>query len=321
MSCSKPLPPFNFDVLYYLNRDELERFTIVCRPLKNFIERYFHSKPYRVFSNLRIRGGSYALFHKNVDWHPNRDGYSVQQFLAGQKFIVDKSKVYWADRGFYSFVEMRPYLGPTIRIKNMTIYVGGRFTYNPEHIAEMEFISYLWSSGTIFIQNTYNNYIPLVAIDFQPILSSSTIMKCHQLYMDNAYFSFKDYKALYAVDIIYVTYHFIEIDDPIYNPSYWPQFLEQPGVKPVVSLNCMLREHINNVLDHLSKTFSSAVSPNAFKIAFAEIDPEDGSLTEFRITNNTSGEILELKEGFPPDRHNLEFYKNFHNYILERSSI
>ncbi|KAI1701563.1 hypothetical protein DdX_16038 [Ditylenchus destructor] len=82
MSYSKPLPPFTFDVLYYLNRDQLERFSIVCRPLKNLIERYFHSKPYRVFDQLLIHGGSYALVHNRVRWHPNRDDYSVQQFLG-----------------------------------------------------------------------------------------------------------------------------------------------------------------------------------------------------------------------------------------------
>ncbi|KAI1693459.1 hypothetical protein DdX_20645 [Ditylenchus destructor] len=54
MSCSKPLPPFVCDSLYYLNRDQLERFTIVCLPLKNFIERYLHSKPYRVFDQLKF---------------------------------------------------------------------------------------------------------------------------------------------------------------------------------------------------------------------------------------------------------------------------
>ncbi|KAI1710428.1 hypothetical protein Ddc_13433 [Ditylenchus destructor] len=63
MSCSKPLPPFVCDSLYYLNRNQLERFSIVCRPLKNFIDRYLHTKPYRVFDRLYIRGGSYALIH------------------------------------------------------------------------------------------------------------------------------------------------------------------------------------------------------------------------------------------------------------------
>ncbi|KAI1698639.1 hypothetical protein Ddc_18988 [Ditylenchus destructor] len=86
MSCSKPLPPFTFEVLCYLNRDQLERFSIVCRPLKNFIDRYFHSKPYRVFDRLRIRGGSYVLEHNDVQWHPDRDDYSVQQFLESYYF-------------------------------------------------------------------------------------------------------------------------------------------------------------------------------------------------------------------------------------------
>ncbi|KAI1694251.1 hypothetical protein Ddc_22220 [Ditylenchus destructor] len=84
MSCSKPLPPFVCDLLYFLNRNQLERFSIVCRPLKNFIDRYLHTKPYRVFDCLDIRGGSYALRHNNVRWHPNQDDYSAQQFLGNQ---------------------------------------------------------------------------------------------------------------------------------------------------------------------------------------------------------------------------------------------
>ncbi|KAI1692389.1 hypothetical protein DdX_21282 [Ditylenchus destructor] len=84
MSKSKYLPPFTFDLLCCLKRDQLERFSIVCRPLKNIIDRYFNSKPCRIFDALRIRGGSYALRHNNVQWHPNRDDYSAQQFLGNK---------------------------------------------------------------------------------------------------------------------------------------------------------------------------------------------------------------------------------------------
>ncbi|KAI1690676.1 hypothetical protein Ddc_24795 [Ditylenchus destructor] len=189
MSCSKPLPPFTYDVLCYLNRDQLERFSIVCRPLKNFIDRYFSSKPYRIFDRLEIRGGSYALFHNGVQWHPNRQDYSVQQFLAGQKCSIDESKGNWDDPAYYSFVEMRPYLGPTVRIKRAIIYVGEDSIYNPEQIEQMESIAYLWREGTIYIVN-HRNYGTrmMLAEDFQPILNSPIILRCQTLDMDNAYF-------------------------------------------------------------------------------------------------------------------------------------
>ncbi|KAI1724008.1 hypothetical protein Ddc_05206 [Ditylenchus destructor] len=116
MSCSKPLPPFTYDLLCFLNRDQLERFAIVCRSVKNLIERYFHSKPYRVFHRLRIRGGSFALVHKHIQWHPKRDDYSVQQFLARQKCSSDESKDPRDDFEYYPFAEMLPYLGSSIRI-------------------------------------------------------------------------------------------------------------------------------------------------------------------------------------------------------------
>ncbi|KAI1691844.1 hypothetical protein DdX_21604 [Ditylenchus destructor] len=114
MSNSKPVSPFVFDVLCYLNRDQLERFSIVCRSLKNIIERYFCTKPYRTFDRLFIRGGYYALFHNGVRWHPNRDDYTVQQFLDGQKCSQELKNCYWSQ--YYSFAEMRPYLGTNIRV-------------------------------------------------------------------------------------------------------------------------------------------------------------------------------------------------------------
>ncbi|KAI1700053.1 hypothetical protein Ddc_18294 [Ditylenchus destructor] len=290
MSCSKPVPPFIFDSLYYLNRDQLERFSIVCRPLKNFIDRYFQSKPYRVFDRLRIRGGSYSLEHNGVQWHPNRDYYSAQQFLAGQKCSVDRSKRYWDDYKYYSFAEMQPYLGPTVRIKKTDIVVAA-CTYNSEHIEQMESISYLWRDGWITIWNERNDHSLIGAEDLLPILSSPTILQCNLLFMNNPHFSFKDCKVLYSVNAIEISYGYEDVD-----PNYWTEFLEQPGLKPIVVMSDFPRDYIDNLLDRLSKVFSSAVLPNAFKLVFVHFDEP---LIEFRETNKTSGEILQLKKGAP----------------------
>ncbi|KAI1694861.1 hypothetical protein Ddc_21709 [Ditylenchus destructor] len=312
MSNSKLVAPFVFDSLYYLNRDQLERFSIVCRPLKNFIDRYFHSKPNRVFVRLCIREGTYALEHDGVYWHPNRVDYSVQQFLAGQKCSIEELINYWSNNAYYSFPEMRPYLAQAIRIKRTIIYVAGDSTYNPEHIAEMESIAYLWRDGNINIWNARNDDSQIVAENFQPILNSPTILQCRLLEMESAVLSFKDYKILYTVSFIEMGYANNVID-----PDSWPQFLEQPGVKPIVVLRELHQENIDNLLDRLSKAFSSAVLPNAFKIAFMH---DNKPLTEFRESNKTSGEILELKKGLPTEYPNA--WKSYnHKYTLERSSV
>ncbi|KAI1691500.1 hypothetical protein DdX_21846 [Ditylenchus destructor] len=304
MSCSKPLPHFTYDLLCYLNRDQLERFSIVCHSLNNFIDRYFHSKPYCVFDELIIRGGSYALRHKYVSWHPNRDDYSVQQFLAAKESNIEPK--------YYSFAAMRPYLGPAVRITWTTIFVAGDVTYNPDHIAEMESIAYLWRDRDIGIRPvSYNHRI--VAEDFQLILNSPSILQCQILDMFNAQFSFKDYKVLYTVKVIEIDYYGEEEIDL----SHWQQFLEEPGAKPVVALHGMSRESIISVLDRLKKAFSSAVSPNAFKIAFVD---EDEAFIEFRETNKTTNEKLELKKGLPVE-YQAEHLKKYDNYTLERSSV
>ncbi|KAI1715257.1 hypothetical protein Ddc_11068 [Ditylenchus destructor] len=316
MSYSKPLPPFTFDLLCYLNRNQLERFSIVCRSLKNVIDRYFHSKPYRVFDALSIHGGSYTLRHNDVYWHPNRKDYSVQQFLAGQKCSIE-------DFTYYSFAETLPYLSPTVRVKLACISVAGDFIYNPENIAEMESITYLWRDGDINIwnDNTLGPFAGLITSSRIPksyklILNSPTILQCQTLSMKNALFSFKDYKVLCTVKVIETRCRHRGDQIELWL-QYWQQFLEPTGVKPVVVFLLLRREIIENLIDRLSKDFSSAFLPSSFKVVFVR-SSSDEPLTEFRETNSKSGEILELKKGIPV------LYKRYlerSSYTLERSSI
>ncbi|KAI1714814.1 hypothetical protein Ddc_11251 [Ditylenchus destructor] len=311
MSCSKPLPPFVCDSLYYLNRDQLERFSIVSRPLKNFIDRYFHSKPYRFFDLLHIRGGSYCLCHNGVVWHPNRADYSAQQFLAGQKCSIDEPRRSWKDFKYYSFAEMRPFLSPTVRIRKTIMNPTGDFTYNPDHVNEMESLSYLWRDYEIAIRN--DDCSRIVAEHFQPVLNSPTILQCRLLGMTNAHFPLKDYKVLYNVKVMQLIYFGgYNID-----PNDCANFFEQPGNKPIVVLYGIRREDVDNLLVRLKKDLSSAIEPNAFKIVFVL-----NHLTEFRDTNKTSGETLELKKGLPAEL--LDEYQegleNLEKYTLERSS-
>ncbi|KAI1717653.1 hypothetical protein Ddc_09811 [Ditylenchus destructor] len=333
MSCSKPLAPFVCDALYYLNRDQLERFSIICRRLKNFIERYFHSRPYRVFEELYIiGGGSYGLFHNGAYWHPNRDDYSLQQFLDGQKCSIDESRVFGDPYTYHSFAEMRPYWVPTVRIAVTHIDTAAEMTYNPEYIAEMESITYLWRDYHIYIFNG-DDHNSISAEDFLPILNSPTILQCRNLEMFDAHFSFKDYAVLYSTKFFQIECCTNDENDP----NYWQQFLEQPGVKPIVILQKAYPEIIDNLFDRLSKAFSSATVPNAFKVVFAQVDEP---LTASRETNKTSGEILELKKGLPveyeeecleesdPDESDsnesdFDEFKlgEFDNYTLERSKI
>ncbi|KAI1690503.1 hypothetical protein DdX_22445 [Ditylenchus destructor] len=234
---------------------------------------------------------------------------------AGQKCSVDESKGFFSDPTYYSFSEMLPYLGPTVRIKKTYIYVAGDSTYNPEHIAEMESIAYLWRDGDISVLNVRNDESRIVAEDFQPILNSPTVLQCQNLLLENANFLCKDYKALYTAKVIVIDY----CDDGNIDPNYLPDFLEQPGVKPIVAFLYLYRENVVNVLDRLKEDFSASVLPNAFKIVFVQ-QAEDEPLTEFRETNNTSGEKLELKKGLPVE-YQKKYLINFDSYTLERSTV
>ncbi|KAI1697027.1 hypothetical protein DdX_18736 [Ditylenchus destructor] len=326
MSCSKPLPPFTYELLCFLNREQLERFSIICRPLKNLINRYFQSKPYRIFDVLEIRGGSYALVDDNVPWHPNREDYSAQQFLGPLKTPGGKKRFHprVIEPSCRSEMQHR-------RIKSslqchILFICRNASIFGPDCPHKLDYHIRSWrfhvQSGSYRGNGVHciplarwrpshckDDDIVITAEDFQLILNSPTILQCRRLKLVNARFPFKNYKILYTVKVIELFCYLLDDVDP----NYWLEFLEQP----IVALHSLCGENIDNALDHLKQAFSSAVSPNAFKVVFVQ---EDEPLTEFRVTNKTSGENLELKKGLPVE-YPEEWLADFDNYTFERSSV
>ncbi|KAI1697018.1 hypothetical protein DdX_18748 [Ditylenchus destructor] len=198
---------------------------------------------------------------------------------------------------------MHPYLGPTVHIKEMDIVVAAS-TFIPQHITEMESIAHLWRDGWIAIWNAQNGNSLVGTQDFPLILNSPTILQCQLLIMNNPHFSFKDSKVLYSVDVIDINYGYEDVD-----LNYWQEFLEQSGRKLIVVMSEFPREKIDNLLDRLSKAFSSAVLPNAFKLVFVHFEQP---LIEYCETNK-KGIPTESEASFPLQ---LDYC-----FTLERSTV
>ncbi|KAI1696135.1 hypothetical protein DdX_19200 [Ditylenchus destructor] len=311
MSCSKFLSHSALDVLCYLNRDEMERCHIVCRLLKHFVEGYFHSKPYRIFDWLHVSGGRYMLRHKGLYWYPYRDDYNIVLFLEKREhlstgYVKGRKRQRLTHLPFdYSFAEMSPYLGPTVRINEILLSINAGTTYPPAHIAEMESIAYLWQNGKISLNNS--------GVNDQPILKSPTILHCRQLKLMHTQFHMGEFSVFFTPKILHLRPTYLDV-------TYVLEFLGQIRIKPSVVLEFVGLDRINTIIERLSKVFHSAVLPNAFTLIL--IQPVYQPLAIFNKRNKNSGESLELKEGLPSALDN-DFRKmpSWRYYTLQRMSV
>ncbi|KAI1729835.1 hypothetical protein Ddc_02500 [Ditylenchus destructor] len=334
MGKTKILPELIFDFLRYLNRDDLDRLTLVCRLLNSFIERYFHLTPYRIFETLQIINGKYRLFNripKNkwtpfstiAVWHPNRDDYTVKQFLASE--ALSPRNISLSES--YSYAEMSPYLGPNIRLRYTLLHVSS-MTSSSEIVSELESLSHVWSQHKLHLYKSgpepiFDDDMIWNADEWLPLLKSPTdLLQCQYLRLDFGDFPLKDYEVLYTVKLITIGRGYRQE-----HVKYWVQFLEKEGVKPLLVLPyiydyCVDRAYFDfNVVDYFFQAFSNATSPASFMVEF-ELSTELGlqGLDERREKNFFTKEILELKKGsmecIGPFYHRNEVY-----YTLERYSI
>ncbi|KAI1691449.1 hypothetical protein DdX_21881 [Ditylenchus destructor] len=340
MSCSKFLHNFAVDVLCYVDRNKLDDLMIVSGQFKNYIDKHFRAKPYRVFEELLIGAGTFILKHHGVQWHPNREDYNVLNFLDGVECSLDADPKRHGEMSYYSFSEMQPYLGPTVRFEFTFIHTAGQNMYSNEHIMKMESLTHLWREGTINFLNCYDGR-QIVPDNIRRIFSSPIILQCRDLVIYNACFSFKDYGVLYMPQSIQI---FLP-DEQYVNPNIVSDYLEQMKMEQIVMLQFYSIEFIPSIVERILQSFSKIDSSTGWILegklkkvhfqAFSLRQLASSGFTmllgiyhgtidqsiEFQKVNNVTGEKLELKKGLPQPGRRLfpPFFQQSNTYTMIRS--
>ncbi|KAI1707841.1 hypothetical protein Ddc_14606 [Ditylenchus destructor] len=298
MACSKFSHETLLETLNFCSRDNLERLAIASHKLNQLTLRHFPSNPYRVFDELDISYGNSDKF------------YSLRHHSAS----LD-SKPWDSNRSRYSFIEIQPYLGPTVRVENVSILIEEE--NNGDRILilthEMESLSHLWYGARLNldargVRPFGNELTPLIS----PILHSRTIFQFRELYMHDCEFNPRHYPLLYSLKVIGFIYA-----RPFANGYNLLNFLHKPGDKPIVVLG--FARQFSPLMDLISEAFSRATSPCSFKIVFTYIGTSDFNEIEFSKTNICQ-EILEYKRGLP-DGYHIDRLQNGNNYTLQRFNI
>ncbi|KAI1712888.1 hypothetical protein Ddc_12232 [Ditylenchus destructor] len=338
MSCSKFSTYAYLDLLHFFDRDQLERISITCRLLNRLVERGLQSKSLRVFDKLEIRpspkgksfqtlltnafcigslGAFYRLRHNGVQLYP-KSGVAVQQFLAGEN-TENSNPV------SYSFVEISPYLGPTVRFKETEIKVRNYCPYTSEAANELESLTHLWRDRVITIKPMEMQVI--FAESIRHILDSPTILKCKQLEIEDPDLPLSNYPVLYSADVFHV------FCNRILKPENWKFFegSRADGGKPLFFLTLWINHSDVEpvvITNYKYQVFPQADSPCAFKMVVKL--RLVGELLPFSIQNTSTQEVLELKEDYSDVSLDIslvdvmweQLFDNFSTYYtLERSIV
>ncbi|KAI1694965.1 hypothetical protein Ddc_21614 [Ditylenchus destructor] len=318
--CSKFSQDTLCEVLTFCSRIELEYFSIASRSLNCLIAKNFPSKPYLVVDKLIIcpqgNDNSYCLEHSERQWHPNKNRCYLQHLSVS-------NKTSHKDRIYYSLAQTRPYLGPSVRVKSTCLYVKNETIISPTLVTEMESLSHIWRDQTLVMLPSVGYLTDAMFQKLQPILNSRNISQFGELRLIDVDFPLVDYPVLNSLNVLELYDVEQRNNDSI--TSFYENilhFLEKPGAKPLVVLNGIHnRNKDHSPLIHLiSQAFSRATSPCEFGLVLLRNKNSVTYLTEFRETNNISGEVLKLEKGLPAEC-NQRYSRQYVCYTLQRCRI
>ncbi|KAI1700210.1 hypothetical protein Ddc_18180 [Ditylenchus destructor] len=150
------------NVLEYLDRENLEKLSIVTRQFENVIRTEFPKHPFRVFAKLRIstdKNGEIRLgmYNKGVTFNITSSP-TPEANIALFKGLIERNGPLYCTTCNYSLRAMLPFMGKSVRFRKTIIELNGTLI-NQQSITAMENFAHLWTGGTLKIELGYDEDI------------------------------------------------------------------------------------------------------------------------------------------------------------------
>ncbi|KAI1724018.1 hypothetical protein Ddc_05217 [Ditylenchus destructor] len=256
------------NVFKFFDRKDLEIVSTSAKHANRIVRKHFPSKPYRFLKDVTLK----------IYRHSGKftDGLAVE--------LENHST------GYFALESMRPYLSQFVRFRETELFVK-ECSYTPEDMTILASISHVWSGRSLWLRIRGNevcgnlksvmNFPNNISHSLHNILTNDAIFssRCLELYDASRFVSLHDYSRIYTVDVLFLKSFqndHLNIGTFLALIEHKPQFPESKSVF---------------VLDI---SFSSASTPCPFQLVIID-DESNGENEEFRMENETTHEVLQLK--------------------------
>ncbi|KAI1706633.1 hypothetical protein DdX_12842 [Ditylenchus destructor] len=288
------------NVLQSFDRDELLILTISNRCIQRIIKNEFSKKPLRVYDNVELQvnqTGQLEACLRNGQIELLADRSNVSEFKASTGYIV-QTKL----SAFFPIEQMSPFLGDIVRCKTSILWIHLSARIKPDHVTEMEKMTHLWSERNLVI-TPEPNLIYLkktsvkIALDYHRLLCTPAIVEsCRDLRMFGIDIPLKIYRHIYALKVIKI----VQIETRI-SPINFLKFVEGIGKQKSSAVICFELFSSSSQVEmwsHIGKMreiFIESRKSIAFKVSFLLLTMHEALITEFRDTNPSTNETLEMR--------------------------
>ncbi|KAI1706082.1 hypothetical protein Ddc_15474 [Ditylenchus destructor] len=321
---------FMVDVLDYFTRNDLEKIQMTCAWINQLVKDHFKLMPLRLLDNAKLNF--------------NLDG-SMQLSLSkptmnGQFPMIcwDPCRRCWIRTGVHNvaFSQMLPCLNKIVRVPKVYVWISDDTNLKQGNIAKVKSLSHIWENAQVeFSTVSEEENLTLRA----KLLSEAKLICCRRFKYSckSIMLPLWDYPEIYSMEAVEVNFPSTIFD---------PLSIMENGMTSITQLieNQALYTHsptifvfsedkytfvsliTNNIIELIRNKFMDSDKVQSFQVIFAiKIVGEklsDGEMGEFRLQNNSTREVLQLRlVTFDEVAKYCEFDAHTKYFVLVRSNV
>ncbi|KAI1700211.1 hypothetical protein Ddc_18181 [Ditylenchus destructor] len=284
------------NVLEYLDRENLEKLSIVSRLFEKIVRIEFPRHPFRVFNKLYIETGT----NGNIDLGMQNERITLQITPYAVEF-----KRYSTIRNgarYFSVRAMQPFLSKSVRFGRTIIEVNSTL-FSQQSITAMENFAHLWTGRILKIEHGYDIITPASPNHHRYAPDNAITPNCELLFnapgiitpcreLDICRINAPiNYPALYALQMIKISeVHGFSADNLL-------NFVEGLSkYNSTTQLVCFSRVNFQRThIGIIREAFSKSKVSHAWKLFLVDRQAGNSKLIEFRDENLLTKDVLELR--------------------------